>query len=409
MDNVTHTLIGVTVGHALARPLSKGAGISEEGSQRLQRAIFWASIFGNNFPDLDFVIRFFAEGDRLTYLLHHRGYTHTLLLSPAVAAAAAGVAILITRARLDWRIFFVGWLGTLLHFAADFCNDYGVHVLSPFDNRWFYGDATFLIEPTLWLGLLPFAFATARSKWARALCAVLGIGMLGAVWFTGAAPRLIAIGVTIWAAVFALLQLRGSWGVTPRRIALAGLAIFLPLVAFFMGSQEAKERIRAQLIEEAPQERLVQLATAPGPGDPFCWRVASASVDLSGTYIARLGAISLWPEQISADSCFYRLHAERIAPLEPNALPTRPDRYWVGEFRHPLSELERLVEQSCVAARFERFNRIPFWKSEPDGSAILGDLRYDNERSLGFAKFKVSPMDRCKAQIPEWTPPFLGQ
>ena len=41
----------------------------------------------------------------------------------------------------------------LSHVALDLLNNYGVRLLMPFSNRWFYGDAVFIIDPWLWLTL----------------------------------------------------------------------------------------------------------------------------------------------------------------------------------------------------------------------------------------------------------------
>ncbi len=46
----------------------------------------------------------------------------------------------------------------LLHIAMDFTNNYGVHPFWPVDNRWFYGDSVFIIEPLFWAACAPLAF-----------------------------------------------------------------------------------------------------------------------------------------------------------------------------------------------------------------------------------------------------------
>ena len=55
--------------------------------------------------------------------------------SPAGASQAAGRSAL---------------LGTLLHLSMDALNSYGVHLFWPFENRWFYGDSVFIVEPLYW-------------------------------------------------------------------------------------------------------------------------------------------------------------------------------------------------------------------------------------------------------------------
>src|SRR4051812_47580723 len=96
MDNVTHTLIGLAVGQGFVgrRPEDPALG----------RAIVWASIIGNNLPDLDFVVPPLlasATGStKLAYLLHHRGHSHTLIVGLGLALVVAALAARIGRVPL---------------------------------------------------------------------------------------------------------------------------------------------------------------------------------------------------------------------------------------------------------------------------------------------------------------------
>ena len=45
----------------------------------------------------------------------------------------------------------LSYLAVLTHPALDWLNTYGIRLLMPFDSRWFYGDALFIIDPWLWL------------------------------------------------------------------------------------------------------------------------------------------------------------------------------------------------------------------------------------------------------------------
>ena len=44
-------------------------------------------------------------------------------------------------------------LGVVTHPVLDWLNNYGMRWLMPFDGRWFYGDALFIIDPWVWLVL----------------------------------------------------------------------------------------------------------------------------------------------------------------------------------------------------------------------------------------------------------------
>ena len=74
--------------------------------------------------------------------------------------------------------------------ALDFTNSYGVHPFWPVDNRWYYGDAVFIVEPLLWACSAPLLF-TLRSKVTRALVAVVLVVGIGLSWASGLVPVLV--------------------------------------------------------------------------------------------------------------------------------------------------------------------------------------------------------------------------
>jgi membrane-bound metal-dependent hydrolase YbcI (DUF457 family) len=63
MDNLTHSLVGLTAAKAGLEKLSPGATA--------------VCVLAANIPDCDVAILLF--GDRWTYLHHHRGITHAIL------------------------------------------------------------------------------------------------------------------------------------------------------------------------------------------------------------------------------------------------------------------------------------------------------------------------------------------
>jgi len=70
----------------------------------------------------------------------------------------------------SWRwLIALSAIGVWSHPLLDLLNTYGVRLLMPFSNRWFYGDALFIIDPWLWLTLLT---GIVVSRWrARGLAA----------------------------------------------------------------------------------------------------------------------------------------------------------------------------------------------------------------------------------------------
>lgn len=122
-------------------------------------------------PDLDVLLSFYGP---VTAFAHHRGFTHTFVGSPFVAAFAVGCVYLlhrIARHRLEevspprWKLLFLfAWIAAVSHILLDFTNNYGVRPFAPVSYRWYSWDIVFIVEPLLWivlfLGLvLPFLFA----------------------------------------------------------------------------------------------------------------------------------------------------------------------------------------------------------------------------------------------------------
>ena len=172
MDNVTHTLIGALIGEGASRLAPPAAS---ERLAAVRRTLFLlVMIVGSNLPDSDLIYSL-GDDDKLPYLLEHRGHTHTVL------GAIAGSAVMVAacawwqrwrRARLSARDWV--WLSALalaaplLHIAMDALNTYGVHPWWPVDNRWFYGDSVFIVEPLFWASAASLAFLF-RSLVARGI------------------------------------------------------------------------------------------------------------------------------------------------------------------------------------------------------------------------------------------------
>jgi inner membrane protein len=70
----------------------------------------------------------------------------------------------------------------LLHVFMDFTNSYGVRLLMPFSDRWFYGDALYIVDPWLYLVLgVGWLLARRNPRAARigvALAAIYVVAML---------------------------------------------------------------------------------------------------------------------------------------------------------------------------------------------------------------------------------------
>src|SRR6185503_15809515 len=158
MDNLTHSLVGLAAAKAGLERLSPGATA--------------LCILAANSPDADIVT---LLGGRWTYLQNHRGLTHSIVGTIALALALPlvfhGFALLIARLRkrkpvTQLRGLMIASIAvTATHPLLDWTNNYGVRFLLPWNARWFYGDLVFIMDPVFWLVLGGAAFlVTSRTK-----------------------------------------------------------------------------------------------------------------------------------------------------------------------------------------------------------------------------------------------------
>jgi inner membrane protein len=397
LDNVTHSLFGYALGRAIVGARAHDAARVEPASrQPLERALLASSVLASNAPDLDFIVGFFGGDRRLIYLLEHRGLSHTLLLAVVLGALTGlgcALAYRLRDARERLAVALLGAAACLLHIGCDFLNDYGVHPFYPFDDRWFYGDSVFIVEP-LWIAvLLPLPAWFGWSRSGRVLSRVLAVGLLALCGFVLPAWRAVAVTAVLLAAVFAQRRLG------PR--GLPALSASIGLVGVFaIGSQLGEAQVREALERAVPAERILDLASSPAPADPTCHRVLAVSLDAKGTYRARVATSQLFGP---SDMCRL-LPSDPTAPLRAADVPNTQRVSFGGVFAAPAEELQHLAKDNCDAAALMRFIRIPFWLRQSDGE-VLGDLRYDRAPSLEFAERKLTGACDGVAAFSRWAPP----
>jgi len=162
LDNLTHSLVGLTAAKAGLERLSPGATA--------------LCILAANAPDVDIVV--LAFGDRWDFLQHHRGITHSIVGVIALAILLPLIFYSVDRlwARFRKRLPVTRLKGLLLasfivsatHPLLDWTNNYGIRLLLPWSPKWSYGDLVFIIDPYLWLILGGAAvLLTARTRFAR--------------------------------------------------------------------------------------------------------------------------------------------------------------------------------------------------------------------------------------------------
>jgi len=130
MDNVTHTLLGVT----LARAFFKGA--TPHATLLL--------VLASNIPDIDVLS---IGAGQLAELEIHRGYTHTFLALPLLALVCVGLSAMIGTEKTEvLKAWAIACVGVGAHLLLDWTNSFGIRPLLPFSSRWFYLDLNGLYD-----------------------------------------------------------------------------------------------------------------------------------------------------------------------------------------------------------------------------------------------------------------------
>ncbi len=161
MDPLTHIAAGVGLSRLIPAPHPR-----------------WAALAGLGFallPDVDFLLIFL---DRIKYLQHHRGFTHSLVALP-LFALLGGLLAWRLGGRRWWRpMFLLGLLVLASHLLLDGATSYGTQLLNPFSRQKFTLDLLFIIDPYLTLLLIPGALGAVLLP-KRPQVAVLSLLMAG--------------------------------------------------------------------------------------------------------------------------------------------------------------------------------------------------------------------------------------
>jgi len=276
MENLAHTLLGLSFAKA--------------GLERVTPLATTALVISSNLPDIDVLLR--LEGGTVSYLKHHRGFTHGFVGLLVVAAALTlGLMFIDRRLRLrhdpfrrplrPMRIFWLAYLGGLGHTFMDFTNSYGVRPLLPFSQRWFYGDIAFVVDPWIWLILGSAAVWLTTTDAPRAfLWMVIGTiaGLIVAlalrhpsdlrpmivptearvIWFCGLA-------VVVAGALF-------RWGRAGVRLARYSLLV---LALYYCGMWMAHQSAIKEAQKSLKVDGVNSIAAWPQPANPLAWQSAA--------------------------------------------------------------------------------------------------------------------------------------
>jgi len=272
LDNLTHSLVGLTAAKA--------------GLDRLSPGATGLCVLAANAPDSDIIV--LAFGDRWTFLQHHRGITHAIVGVIGLAIILPLIFYGIDRlwARYKDRpsqtklkgLLIASFIASATHPLLDWTNNYGIRFFLPWSQKWSYGDLVYIVDPYIWLILGGAVFLlTARTRFLKVIW-----GLVAAVttFLVVASPRsgglpypnLIAvlwIVVIVALIVLSIKRARERWGRNIAYVAIALVVCYWSLLAF--AHSRAVTRGNEEAAKMANGETVLRLAAMPRLANPFRW------------------------------------------------------------------------------------------------------------------------------------------
>lgn len=303
MDNLAHSLAGAALGEA--------------GLKRRTGLALPTLIIAANLPDIDALGLLVGEN-----LAWRRGWTHgpiaMLLLPPLLVAAMLAFDRWQARrgrrpadrppVRAGWLLglAYIGWIS---HPLLDLMNTYGIRLLMPFSERWFYGDVLFIIDLWLWLGL----------------------------------------GLGVW-----LARRRGRRGAPhPARPALASLGLATLYIGAMAASSVAAERLTRQAAEAKGLGPVTAAVASPVPLNPLRRDMVFSTGDAYGFGVLRW---TPWPELRLEPRLLATNMDDPAVAAARRAKPIADFLYWS---RLPFAAVERRADATIVTVADARYTAAP--------------------------------------------------
>ena len=348
MDPVAHTLFG--------------AALAETGLRRATRYAAATLLISANLPDID-VIAHVAGSD--TSLYFRRGWSHGVLALILLPVILTGLIWLWHR----WRsqassahpvfrpaaVLGLSYIGVISHLLLDWMNTYGVRLLMPFDDRWFYGDTLFIIDPWFWL-LAAVGVVLACSRRMSAIAGWVLLASLASVLIltSDLAPTGVKLLWLVGVAAVVALRWPGFRAKLAQSVTRAGLAALVVYVGAAYGMARFAE---STLANQYPEADTVQ--ANPMPGQPHAHRM------------------------VVAEDGHYHIH--------------KPDGETLSvERRAPDAVVRQAMADESVRG-FMEWTRFPYWEVEETETGWVvhfNDLRYvepgKRRGGIGYARAEVT-------------------
>ena len=262
MDPIAHSLVG--------------ASLSETPLKRLSVLASPTLVLAANAPDIDIVSAFVGRDLSLQF---RRGWTHGVLAMAILPLLLAGLILLADRCIASVRrrppkarfgpTLVLSYIGVWTHPILDWLNTYGVRLLMPFDGRWFYGDALFIIDPWVWLlaGAV-VVLANTKSAISQTTWLIFGIATTALVTGVSVVPATARWTWIAGIAVIVGLRISGQVHTQLPRVAIACLtciAVYAGSMA--VGSHLATRQVSQWLSDRGSDSSVIM--AGPLPANPF--------------------------------------------------------------------------------------------------------------------------------------------
>lgn len=317
-----------------------GACMSRAGLNRKTRLATATFVLAAEIADID--VLWDIKGQ--TYALqHHRGWTHSFVGVPVMAALALFTVWAWNRvvrrkpkaspaAQLPvrWRLLFLfGCIAALSHILLDYTTAYGIRFLEPFSYRWYSWDIVSIIEPfmliVLVLGLVaPSLFSLINEEIGSRNKGLRGRG----------------------GAIFALVAICLMWGVRDYE------------------HRRAIAELDARLYKGADP---IRASAYPYPWDPFKWHGVVETHDFFDTMIVDSRKAEVDPE---GRARIYYKPEETPATLA--AKESRFGRVYLDWAVYPYAEEEK-TEDGFIVRFFDLRYRFTDSSRQPLSAAVVLD------------------------------------
>jgi inner membrane protein len=305
VEPVTHFLFGANLGRA---------GLNRKTALATATLTLAAEA-----ADLDVFSRF---GGPAFALNHHRGFTHSFLGVPIVAAVVVTLMYGIWRLRgrktrnpnlpPRWGLLYAyACLAGLSHILLDYTNSYGIRPFWPFSERWISWDIVYIVEPimlvVLFLGLtVPALFSLINQE---------------------------------------ITSSRKQHKAPPGRVA-ATVAL---LAVFALWGLRDYEHRRALAVLEARNYQgvnAIRLSAYSYPVNPFRWY----GIAETPTFFASMDVNSLTPE-VDPEGNMQILYKPEETPVTLAAKQSYLGRVYLSWAQYPITETEELQANGAGSAR----------------------------------------------------------